>query len=186
MDPIARTLWTVGHSTLTMEKFLEMLSAHAIAVIVDVRSIPRSRRSPWFSGDNLAGALHKAGIHYIWMPALGGFRSPRKDSVNTGWSDPSFRGYADYMQTGEFSHAMEELIHTAESGRTAVLCAEANPYRCHRRLIADSLAARLIRVLHISSVHTAPVHRMTSFAQVRGTSIIYPGNGPEDRRESLL
>ncbi|MDD1674073.1 MAG: DUF488 domain-containing protein [Methanomicrobiales archaeon] len=185
MDPVARTLWTVGHSTLEMEKFLRMLSAHTIAAIVDVRSIPHSRRSPWFGGDHLMVALPEAGIRYVWMPALGGFRHPLKDSVNTGWIDPAFRGYADYMQSGEFSRALEALIRIAEEGRTAVLCAEGNPYRCHRRLIADSLTARSVRVLHITSLHAVQEHRMTPFAQVHGTGITYPApqkNADEQQR----
>jgi uncharacterized protein (DUF488 family) len=176
----APALWTIGHSTLSLEKFLAELAAHAIGIVVDVRSIPRSRRSPWFGNDSLESALRSTGIRYFWMPALGGFRRPLKDSVNTGWRDPAFRGYADYMQSDGFSHAVEDLIRIAREGRTAVMCAEGNPYRCHRRLIADSLTARSVRVLHITSIRTAEDHRMTPFAQVRGSEITYPA--PENAR----
>lgn len=187
MEPAVRTLWTIGHSTLPMEKFLALLAAHAIRTVVDVRSIPRSRRSPWFSGDRLRETLSNTGTGYLWMPELGGFRRPLQDSVNTGWTDPAFRGYADYLQGDAFSRAVDELVRIGGEGRTAVLCAEGNPYRCHRRLIADSLTVRSIRVLHITSAHSAQEHRMTPFAQVHGTRITYPAPSKDqgDRQAPL-
>jgi uncharacterized protein (DUF488 family) len=146
---MALTIWTIGHSTRPIEELLGLLCAHEIGLLVDVRTVPRSRYNPQFNRDTLAHSLHGAGLQYRHLPELGGLRKPRKDSVNQGWRNDSFRGYADYMQTNEFREALEELI--AESGLqlTAIMCAEALPWRCHRSLIADMLTIRGRAVRHI-------------------------------------
>lgn len=155
-----------------------MLEDNSVAEVVDVRSIPRSRHNPQFAQDSLSASLHAARVAYRWMPALGGRRSARKDSVNLGWRNSSFRGYADYMQTSEFSAAIEELIAIARDRQACVLCAEAVPWRCHRSLIADALTIRDIAVEHIlcdakGSSKRNP-HALISFARVQGTRIWYP------------
>lgn len=154
-----------------------MLEAHQIQRVVDIRTIPRSRFNPQFNTDALRNSLSEAGIEYIWMKELGGLRHAKKDSVNTGWKNASFRGYADYMQTPEFAEGIASLIKIAEEKRTAIMCAEAVPWRCHRSLVADALVARGIEVQHIMSATRAQPHETTSFARVRGTEITYPGQG---------
>ncbi len=141
------TVSTVGHSTHPIDEFIGILQAHGIRRLVDVRTIPRSRRNPQFNRENLPGSLQSAGIEYHHMPGLGGLRHPRKDSMNTGWRNASFRGYADYMQTPEFGENLDRLIDLASDTATAIMCAEAVPWRCHRSLISDALAARDIPVL---------------------------------------
>jgi uncharacterized protein (DUF488 family) len=186
MGSTDRTVWTIGHSTIPMDDFLALLGSAGIACIADVRSIPRSRRSPWFAGEPLAAALAGAGIRYRWLQALGGFRRPLKDSVNTCWTDPAFRGYADYMESDAFLGGMEELVRIAGTVRTAVVCAEKNPYRCHRRLIADSLTARSFLVLHIMSPAALERHRMTPCAQVEGIRIRYPAPSFPDGNRTMV
>jgi uncharacterized protein (DUF488 family) len=165
---------TVGHSNRPLEDFLAMLQAHAVDLLVDVRTIPRSRHNPQFNGDTLPGPLASAGIEYVHMPGLGGLRHARKDSANTGWRNPSFRGYADYMQTAEFTRNLEDLLRAAEGKRAAVMCAESVPWRCHRSLIADALTARGVPVNHIMSASRADPHRLTSFARIEGVAVTYP------------
>jgi len=144
-----RTLHTIGHSTRTADLFIERLRAHGITALVDVRSVPRSRHNPQFGRDALAASLRAAGIGYVHLPALGGLRRPRPDSVNGGLRSAGSRGYADHMQTDEFRRGVERLGALAGSGATAVMCAEADPSRCHRALLADALLARGWRVVHI-------------------------------------
>src|SRR5688572_23998073 len=168
-------LLTVGHSTHSAEKFLELLRAHQVRLVVDVRTVPRSRRNPQFNREILGATLRDAGVDYRHMPALGGLRHPRKDSVNTAWQNDNFRGYADYMQTVEFQDNLQELIGLAKGDATAVMCAEAVPWRCHRSLIADALLARGIEVQHILSVTARRPHAFTSFARIEGTRVTYPG-----------
>lgn len=167
-------IYTIGHSTRTIEGFIEMLKAHDIEFIVDVRTIPRSRMNPQFNMDSLRGSLKKAGIGYEHMEGLGGLRHAKKDSPNTGWHNASFRGFADYMQTDEFRESLDKLIETAEKKRTAIMCAEGAPFRCHRSLIADALLARGIKAEHITSKTSARPHEMTLFARIEGNKIIYP------------
>ena len=167
-------IFTVGHSTRTAEEFIALLRAHAIEQLVDVRTIPRSRHNPQFAGDALSRSLHDAGILYRHRKTLGGLRHARRDSVNTGWRNTSFRGYADNMQTPEFEHALDELITLARERRTAIMCAEAVPWRCHRSLIADALLVRGIDAEEIASPTSTRRHTLTSFAQVNGTRITYP------------
>jgi uncharacterized protein (DUF488 family) len=167
-------LWTVGHSNRPLEEFVAILRAHDVEVLVDVRTVPRSRHNPKFNRETLPAELAKAGIEYRHMPGLGGLRKPRKDSPNTGWRNDSFRGYADYMQTEEFEANLQELLRLAEERRVAVMCAEAVPWRCHRSLIADAATARGAEVRHIMNAEKADPHRMTSFARVEAGKVTYP------------
>ena len=165
---------TIGHSTRTLEEFIGLLQAHAVSRVVDVRTVPRSRHNPQFNQDSLPDSLRKAGLGYVHIPGLGGLRHARRDSLNVGWRNASFRGYADYMQTPEFEQSLEELIQLAKQERIAIMCAEAVPWRCHRSLIADALLVRGIRAEDIMSPTRRQVHTLTPFAKVRGTTITYP------------
>ena len=165
---------TIGHSTRPIDKFLHLLQAHDVATVIDVRTIPRSRHNPQFNADSLPASLKKAGIGYEHMPALGGLRHTTTASVNTGWRNASFRGYADYMQTPEFAKALEELIAVAKHQRIALMCAEAVPWRCHRSLIADALLVRGISVEDIMTPTRRQAHKLTLFARVQGQEITYP------------
>jgi uncharacterized protein (DUF488 family) len=165
---------TIGHSTRPLEEFISMLQAHSVTRLIDVRTVPRSARNPQFNRESLPEDLAKAGIQYEHLPALGGLRKPRPQSVNTGWRNESFRGYADYMQTPEFARAIERLIHEANQVSVCIMCAEAVPWRCHRSLIADALTARGVRAVHIMSAKAAQPHKLTSFARVRGERVTYP------------
>ncbi len=165
---------TIGHSTKSLDAFIDLLQAHSITMIVDIRTIPRSRHNPQFNKETLPDSLSKAGIGYKHLPGLGGLRHARKDSQNAGWHNLSFRGFADYMQTGEFKKNLEELIHLAESERIVLMCAEAVPWRCHRSLIADALSVRGILVEHIMSLDRRLPHSLTPFAVVNGMDITYP------------
>jgi uncharacterized protein (DUF488 family) len=151
-----------------------MLHAHGIRQLVDVRTIPRSRRNPQFNRENLPASLGAAGIVYYHIPGLGGLRHPRRDSINTGWRNASFRGFADYMQTPEFHGNLAKLIELASDGETAIMCAEAVPWRCHRSLIADALVARGMTVLEILTMAKSQPHSLTPIAKVDGTQVTYP------------
>jgi uncharacterized protein (DUF488 family) len=168
------TIYMIGHSTRTLDEFVEILKAHAIALLVDIRTIPRSRHNPQFNGDNLAHDLPKRGIAYLHLKELGGLRKAQKNSINTGWHNASFRGFADYMQTRAFVSALRRLMQLGKSRCLAVMCAEGNPFRCHRSLVADALTVRKVHVLHISGKTSARAHTMTKFARVNGTKITYP------------
>lgn len=165
---------TIGHSTRPLQEFIGLLQAHGVTRVVDVRTVPRSRHNPQFNKDSLPGELKKAGLGYVHLPGLGGLRHAKLDSLNVGWRNASFRGYADYMQTPEFEQSLEELIQLAKPDRIALMCAEAVPWRCHRSLIADALLTRGIRTEDIMSSTRRTVHTLTSFAKVRGTTITYP------------
>lgn len=169
------TIWTVGHSTRTGEKFLEILRAHEIKVLVDVRSFPGSRRYPEFNRAELSQALSEAGIEYRHEPRLGGRRTPRADSHNTAWKNPSFRAYADHMESEAFRRGVEELLEVAAKERTAVMCAEAVWWRCHRSLIADYLKAEGHTVLHIIDQHKTEEHPFTSAAMIIKGKLSYRG-----------
>jgi uncharacterized protein (DUF488 family) len=151
-----------------------MLRAHTVQHLVDVRTIPKSRFNPQFNRETLAGSLASAEVAYLHMPGLGGLRRPRKDSINTGWRNDSFRGYADYMQTVEFQQNLGELLALAATRRVAIMCAEAVPWRCHRSMIADALTARAVPVFHIMSPRKADAHKLTSFARVEDGRVSYP------------
>lgn len=169
------TVLTIGHSTRTEEEFIAILRAYEVSLVVDVRKIPKSRHNPQFSIENLSAELQRAGIEYRHLPELGGLRHPRPDSTNTGWRNASFRGYADYMQTPAFANALAKLMRIAEGRRTAVMCAEAVPWRCHRSMIADALMARGETVEHILNETKRSPHELTKFAVVEGTLVKYPG-----------
>lgn len=171
-----RTVYTIGHSNRTWQEFLELLRAHKIERLIDVRTIPRSRRNPQFSRETLAPKLRGARINYAHLRKLGGLRHARPDSPNSAWRNASFRGYADYMQTPKFEEGLKRLIKLGKQKRTAMMCAEAVPWRCHRSLIADALVARGTRVAHIASRKRAPVHKLTPFARVRGRRVTYPAS----------
>jgi uncharacterized protein (DUF488 family) len=168
---------TIGHSTHPIEEFVRMLHAHGVETLVDVRTVPRSGHNPQFNREVLPESLREAGIAYVHMPELGGLRHPRRDSVNTGWRNPSFRGYADYMQTPEFALALQRLISLLRASRTAIMCSEAVPWRCHRSLIADAVTVRGIRVEHIMSATALRPHSLTPFADVDGDKITYTEHG---------
>jgi len=168
------TVFTIGHSTHSIEEFVDILKAHGIELVVDVRTIPKSRHNPQYNSDALAAALHGQAIGYEHLPGLGGLRHAKKDSINTAWENESFRGFADYMQTEDFERSLSTLIEMAGKRPSAIMCAEAVPWRCHRSLIADALLAREITVMDILSKTSAKAHTMTPWAFVKGTMIIYP------------
>jgi uncharacterized protein (DUF488 family) len=168
------TLSTIGHSTHPIEEFIRMLEAHGIRQLVDVRTIPRSRHNPQFNRETLPASLGAAGIRYFHLPGLGGLRHPHKVSINTGWRNASFRGYADYMQTAEFRENLDHLIQRASETTTAIMCAEAVPWRCHRSLISDALVAQGFSVLDILNASKAQPHTMTTFAIVDDKQVTYP------------
>ena len=157
--------YTIGHSTRSAAEFLALVTAHGIAQLADVRTIPRSRRHPHFSGEALAALLGPQGIDYRHFPGLGGLRRPRADSPNTAWKNASFRGYADHMMTPEFDRAFDELLAFGGAAPTAIMCAEAMWWRCHRALLSDALEMRGARVLQIDSRGPARSHKLTEFAR---------------------
>jgi len=165
---------TIGHSDRAWEVFLELLRAHRVTLVVDVRKLPGSRKHPQFNQDVLSRVLREAGIQYLHLPGLGGRRRRIPESPNTGWRNASFQGYADYMQTPEFEASLQELIRRAAGELAALMCSEAVPWRCHRSLIADALTVRGIPVEDIMSPGRPRPHILTSFAQVAGTRITYP------------
>lgn len=172
-------MMTIGHSTLSLESFLRALRDNGVELLVDVRKFPGSRRHPQFGQDALFASLHEAGIATAWREGLGGRRAARKDSVNTGWRENSFRGYADYMQTATFGAEMDWLVgQINQTPACAVMCAEAVPWRCHRSLIADAVLARGIAVEDVmvsaDGRSVRKPHRMTPFARVEGTRVYYP------------
>jgi uncharacterized protein (DUF488 family) len=182
---LAQPIFTIGHSTRSLEQFIDLLQAHGVTLVADVRTIPRSRHNPQFNRETLPDALAAADIDYRHLPGLGGLRRTSPDSPNTAWRNASFRGFADYMQTGEFVAGLDELLGLEQQWRVAIMCAEAVPWRCHRSLIADALFARGMSVEHIISAGHTQAHRPTPFARVEGTCVTYPASvGPagETRR----
>jgi len=167
-------IFTIGHSTLPLDKFIGALKKNGIVLVADVRTIPRSRHNPQFNIETLPGELVKEGIEYIHLSELGGLRHTLPDSINTAWINASFRGFADYMQTQEFEKGLKELMTVTRSKRTAIMCAEALPWRCHRSLISDALTVRGCQVEHITGAGQPHPHRLTSFARVEGLKVIYP------------
>jgi uncharacterized protein (DUF488 family) len=169
---------TVGHSTRPLAEFIGLLTAHSVRRLIDVRTVPRSRHNPQFNRDTLPAALEVAGIRYAHVAGLGGFRHTQPGSVNMGWRNVSFRGFADYMQTPEFAENLGNLIEQATRERVVLMCAEAVPWRCHRSLIADALVVHGIRVEEIINATRLQVHALTPFAKVDGTVITYPPQAP--------
>jgi uncharacterized protein (DUF488 family) len=178
--PTKETVWpqgavfTLGHSTLPIERFIALVRTYGIERLVDIRTVPRSRHNPQFDDSALELSLEAEHIEYVHMAGLGGLRHPRKDSSNTGWRNAGFRGYADYMQTAAFETALEILIAMSRQKRVATMCAEAVPWRCHRSLVADALSVRGVPVIEILSETNYRTHKRTGFAQVDGTHINYP------------
>lgn len=173
-------LYTIGHSTRSLNEFVRILQAHGIELLVDVRTVPRSRMNPQFNRGTLPESLAEHGLAYLHKPDLGGLRHPRPDSQNYGWRNGSFRGYADYMQTPAFRRALAELQDLAATRRTAVMCAEAVPWRCHRSLIADAFLAAGHQAMHIMSETRMNPHNLTTFAVVQNGQIFYPANRQAD------
>jgi uncharacterized protein (DUF488 family) len=175
---MSTAIFTIGHSTRPFDKFLEILQIFRTEMVVDVRTIPKSRHNPQFNIDDLRDGLEVHGIGYIHMAGLGGLRHATIDSINMGWKNPSFRGYADYMQTSAFEESLEELITIAREKVTAIMCAEAVPWRCHRSLIGDALLVHGFRVEDIMTDRKSTPHKMTPWARVDGCSIRYPVTEP--------
>lgn len=167
-------LYTIGHSTRSLDELIAALRAAGVTVLADIRTIPRSRHNPQFNRDALRKALRSRRIRYVHLPALGGLRHARPDSPNAGWRNASFRGYADYMQTEEFASGLDELRASAAEGTVALMCAEAVPWRCHRSLVADALTARGAHVEHLTGAGRPRPHRLTPFARVEGAQVTYP------------
>jgi uncharacterized protein (DUF488 family) len=168
------TVLTIGHSTHALEEFIAVLKAHTVARVVDVRTVPKSRHVPQYNSESLAVELAAQGIGYTHLKSLGGLRHRAKDSINAGWRNASFRGYADYMATDDFRQGIDRLLELAREKRTAIMCAEAVPWRCHRSLVGDALVARGVRVEDIMSATQVREHALTPFAKVRGLEITYP------------
>jgi uncharacterized protein (DUF488 family) len=167
-------IFVVGHSTRTIESFIDLLKAHSINYLVDIRTIPKSRHNPQFNENELKKKLKDNKIRYLHIKGLGGLRHADKNSINLRWRNLSFRGFADYMQTKEFASSLSELIALSRKHTVAVMCAEGNPFRCHRSLVSDALLVRHIKALHISSKISAREHIITPFAKVEGHNITYP------------
>ena len=172
---MSAVLFTIGHSTHHIEVFLRLLERQGIARLVDVRAIPASRRHPQFGRDVLRQQLVARGIEYLHASELGGLRTPLPGSSNTGWQQAGFRGFADYMQTAPFVEALQGLMGLAGESATAIMCAEARWWECHRRLIADAASVRGVDVRHITSAGSIERHELTSFARVGGVTVVYPG-----------
>jgi DNA-3-methyladenine glycosylase II len=176
---VTRTLhafFTIGHSTRTLDELIAMLCAFDVSVLADIRTIPRSRRNPQFNPETLSAALRLRDIRYVAVPELGGLRRARPDSPNMAWRNASFRGYADHMATETFESGLAQLATLSRDGTVAMMCAEAVPWRCHRSLVADALVARGARVEHIMTRTRANPHRMTPFAELRGSQVVYPSD----------
>jgi uncharacterized protein (DUF488 family) len=167
------TVWTIGHSTHTIQEFASLLEQNAIDVVADVRRFPGSRRLPQFQSDALATELAARGIGYVWIAALGGRRRPNPSSINTGWRHPAFRAYADHIQSEEFAEGLFELLMVAEGARTAIMCAEVLWWRCHRRLISDVLTSLGITVEHIMGDEKVERHKIAPPAHIVGGAISY-------------
>ncbi len=171
---------TIGHSTLPIDIFLRALGENGVELLIDVRTIPRSRHNPQFGTEELSASVQASNIQYRWMQNLGGLRHAHKDSINLGWRNSSFRGYADYMQTEAFAAALAELMALDQQATAAIMCSEAVPWRCHRSLIGDALLVHqhVVEAIFVSpagKTHRKP-HTLTSFAQVEGTRLWYPGD----------
>jgi uncharacterized protein (DUF488 family) len=173
-------IFTIGHSTRSSDELIDLLKEFKIQHLVDVRTIPRSRRNPQFNREVLAGELPKHEIGYTHLPELGGLRKPRPDSINTAWRNDSFRGYADYMQTPEFEAGLEKLMQIAVKDSVVIMCAEAVPWRCHRSLIGDALWVRGIEAIDIIGPGKTQPHHLTPFAKVSGNTLVYSQDPEQD------
>jgi uncharacterized protein (DUF488 family) len=179
------TILSIGHSTRTFPEFVEILKTYHVTLVVDVRSVARSRQNPQFNKKILPIALKLKAVNYVHMPEIGGLRRPKPDSVNTAWRNKTFRGYADYMQTKEFTEQLLNLLALARENCVAIMCAEALPWRCHRSLIGDALLVRNVKVEHIISKESTITHTLTEWAHVEGTKITYP-LFPKETQQRML
>lgn len=179
-------VFTIGHSTRSLQEFVSILDAYSIRLIVDVRTAPHSRHNPQFNKETLPENLKAAGIRYLHMPELGGLRRTQADSVNLAWENKSFRGYADYMQTKEFHENLLKLVALARENRLAIMCAEAVPWRCHRNLLSDALVVRRISVTHILTESSSTNHELNPSAHVEGTKVTYPLFAKEKTQKTLV
>jgi uncharacterized protein (DUF488 family) len=168
------TIYTIGHSTHSIEEFISILQEFKIGLVADIRTIPGSRFNPQFNQTELKRELQQAKIGYIHLKELGGLRHASKTSANTAWKNASFRGFADYMQTEEFHSGIDQLMKLAQENRTVIMCAEAVPWRCHRSLIGDVLVVRDFDVINIMGEKTSSAHKITAWAKVEGVTITYP------------
>lgn len=179
-------IYTIGHSTRELDEFIAILKQYDIQLLADVRSVPRSRHTPQFNRETLGDELGKHDIAYQHLSKLGGLRHTTKESINMGWRNTSFRGYADYMQTEQFTRGLNELLALAGDKTTAIMCAEAVPWRCHRSMIGDALLIRDIEVIDIFDEHKTQPEKVTAFAQVRDTAITYPAyDDPELAKKAI-
>lgn len=176
------TVYTLGHSTLSTEEFIDLLWAHGVEQIADIRTVPKSRKNPQFWSDTLEESMAAVGLGYQWFEKLGGLRKVEKDSPNGAWRNKSFQGYADYMQTQGFTEGLAELQEFAALRPTTIMCAEAVPWRCHRSLVGDAILVRGGEVLDIFSKTSVKPERLTGFAQVEGTNITYPPSGDGENK----
>ncbi len=177
---VSNPVLTVGHSTMAIDRFLRLLESNGVSVVVDIRTIPRSRHNPQFNKETLPAALASVNLRYRHMPGLGGLRRPLPGSPNSGWRNASFRGFADYMQTEDFDRAFDALVELAAKEVPVLLCAEALPWRCHRSLIADALVVRGLPVEHIMGSGPRKAHVLTPWASVTGGHLTYSAPaGPE-------
>jgi uncharacterized protein (DUF488 family) len=167
-------MFTIGHSTREIGEFIDILKEHSITLLVDIRTIPKSRHNPQYGQAEIESSLRENGIEYAYLKSLGGLRSSSKNSINDAWRNKSFRNYADYMQTDEFENGLTELMSLSENRVSAIMCAEAVPWRCHRSLVSDALVVRGVLVNEIIGSGTVREHSLTTFAVVDGTKIIYP------------
>jgi uncharacterized protein (DUF488 family) len=170
------TIFTIGHSTHPIEEFVSILKNYGVTQLVDVRTVPKSRHVPQFNSESLSVELPNRGFEYVHMKSLGGLRHAKKDSINTGWRNASFRGYADYMANDEFEQGIARLMELAREKTTVIMCAEAVPWRCHRSLIGDALLVRGVQVEDIMSATSSRPHKLTEFAHVEGERITYPAD----------
>lgn len=170
------TVFTVGHSTRSLDDFITLVRSHGVTLVVDIRTVPKSRRNPQYGEDSMRVELPRSGVAYTRIAGLGGLRKARPDSPNTAWRNLSFRGYADHMQTAEFAEALDTLLDLTREHTVTVMCAEAVPWRCHRSLLGDALLARGISVADIMTPTVANEETITSFAVVDGTRVTYPAD----------
>jgi uncharacterized protein (DUF488 family) len=178
-------VFTIGHSIRTIDEFVELLKTYGVTLLVDVRTVPRSRHNPQFNKETLPNTLKIYNIKYIHMPEIGGLRRPKYDSINLAWKNMGFRGYADYMQTQEFTDNLLKIVALARENCLALMCAEALPWRCHRSLISDALVVRRIKVQHIISSNSCLNHQLSEMAHVEGTQITYPLFAKETPQRTL-
>ena len=172
---MSQTLWTIGHSTRPLDQFLALLRQYEIEALADVRRFPTSRRHPQFNEAALRQTLEEQGIEYLWLPKLGGRRPTKRDSPNTAWRNASFRGYADYLTTPEFSAGLDDLLALAQRRRTAIMCAEVVWWRCHRAIISDVLLSRGWQVIHILDEHKSSTHKYSAAARIVDGQLTYAG-----------